>query len=190
MFHDPNCEVCKLTKTKRTRCKNRPLKRADGISLPTTFGELTIADRKVLNLDDGSRNDHQHAVIVQDGYSHLLQSNPTKSTTAQETASCSRRLLPPFQKPARVSTDNSKEFIKACQDLQWTHDTNATYRWEANGILEEPSVRRVKKGTATAMVQEAFPMNGGTLRWNVIATCATCMTRWPMARQSMKTHLV
>ena len=78
MFHDPNCEVCKLTKTKRTRCKNRPLKRADGISLPTTFGELTTADRKILNLDDGSRNDHQHAVIVQDGYSHLLLSNPTK----------------------------------------------------------------------------------------------------------------
>ena len=43
-----NCEVCKLTKTKRTRCKNRPLKRADGISLPTTFGGLATADRKNL----------------------------------------------------------------------------------------------------------------------------------------------
>ena len=25
--------------------------------------------------------------------------------------------------------------------------------------------------------------NGGTVRWNVIVTCATCTTRWPLARQ-------
>ena len=27
---------------------------------------------------------------------------------------------------------------------------------------------------------------GGTARWKVLATCATCPTRWPMARQSLR----
>ena len=33
-----------------------------------------FADRKILNLDDESRNDHPNAIIVQDGYTCWLQS--------------------------------------------------------------------------------------------------------------------
>ena len=47
------------------------------------------------------------------GYRVILR----KSEDAQETASCLRRFLPPFQKPGRIFTDSSKEFSEACQDL-------------------------------------------------------------------------
>ena len=36
----------------------------------------------------------------------------------------------------------------------------------------------------------AYPVNGGLLRWNVVDSCATCTTRWPMARQHMRNNLV
>ena len=55
-----------------------------------------------------------------------------KSKDAQETASCLRRFLLSFQKPGRFHTDNSKESIGACQDLQWTHVKNAPHRSDAN----------------------------------------------------------
>ena len=66
------------------------------------------------------------------------------------------RFLPSFQKHARVYTDNSKEFIKACQDLQWTHLRNTPHRSETNKITER-AVPRVKEGTPTARVQSALP---------------------------------
>ena len=34
---DPNCGVRRMTKTTRARCKHSPLKRADGMSTPTSF---------------------------------------------------------------------------------------------------------------------------------------------------------
>ena len=51
---DPNGDLCRMTKTTRARCTSRPLKRADGISQPTSLGDLKIADQKILNLGDGS----------------------------------------------------------------------------------------------------------------------------------------
>ena len=52
-------------------------------------------------------------------------------------------------------TFESREFINACQVLS-THDTNTPHRAEANRIAEGAD-RRVKDGTATAMVQSGLP---------------------------------
>ena len=60
----PNCEACQMRKTTRATCKTGPLKRAGGISPPTSLGALFTADHKIFNLDSGSRNDHWNAVIV------------------------------------------------------------------------------------------------------------------------------
>ena len=64
------------------------------------------SDHKILN-----------GLIVHGGYSSWLQSLLAKTNCAEETASCLRGYLLPFQKPRRIFTDNSKEFIEACQDL-------------------------------------------------------------------------
>ena len=48
---DPNCKVCRMTKTTRARCKQRLLKRADGISLPTSLGERRSLDGRSKLMD-------------------------------------------------------------------------------------------------------------------------------------------
>ena len=46
--------------------------------------------------------------------------------------------------------------IKARQDLQWKHDTSTPHRSETKGVAEG-AVRRVKEGTAIALVQSGLP---------------------------------
>ena len=130
----PNCEVCRMAQTSRFKCKNKPLNRADEIPLLSTFGKFGTTDHNILNLDDESRNDDGNVLIVPDGYLCWSQCYPTKSKDAQETTSCLRRFLLPSQKPGRIFTNNSQEFISVCQDVRWTHDT--THRSETNGIAE------------------------------------------------------
>ena len=61
------------------------------------------------------------ALIVQDGYSYWSKSDLTRSKDAQETALSLRRLLPSFQKPERVFTENSMSSSRQ-EDLSWTHE--------------------------------------------------------------------
>ena len=81
----PHFDVCQMTKTTRARCTNGPLERADGISPPTSFGDLITADHRILNLDDESSNDHQNSLIAQDEYSNWLK-NATNAKDAAEKA--------------------------------------------------------------------------------------------------------
>ena len=54
-----------------------------------------------------------------------------------------------------VSTDNSLEFGKACEDLSWDHCTWTPHRSETNGIAER-AVRRVKEGTSAVLLQSGL----------------------------------
>ena len=56
---DPNCEVCKRTKTTRARFRIKPKKRVDGIALSSTFEDLITADQKKLNVESESRCGHK-----------------------------------------------------------------------------------------------------------------------------------
>ena len=83
-----------------------------------------------------------------------------------------------------IRRSSSKRF----QDLQWTHDTNTRHRSEMNMIAER-AVRRVREGTATAMVQSGLH-GGGTVRRNFVATGGTRTTKWPMERQHTRMYVV
>ena len=48
------------------------------------------------------------------------------------------------------------EFVKACQDSHWSHDTSTRHRSETKRVAER-AVRRVKEGTAIAPVQSGLP---------------------------------
>ena len=52
-------------------------------------------------------------------------------------------------------TDNSKEFLKALDELEFSHDTSTPYRPQTNGVAER-AVRRVKEGTACALAQSGW----------------------------------
>ena len=60
---DRNCEICQRTKI--TRAPTR--RRIGRVVLPAeNFGDLITADHKVLSEGCESRNNHRHAVVVQD----------------------------------------------------------------------------------------------------------------------------
>ena len=73
-----------------------------------------------------------------------------------ETGSFLQGFQHPFQKQERVFADNPREFIEACQDLQWTHDANTAHRSETSWIAER-GVRLVKEGTWMGMIHSGFP---------------------------------
>ena len=60
----------------------------------------------------------------------------------------------PQCEPQHVYSDNSKELIKDLKDLKWMHDTSTPHRSESNGVAGR-AVRKVKEGTACALVQSA-----------------------------------
>ena len=63
------------------------------------FGDLTIADHKVLREEGESRNNHRNAVVVQDLATQWLQSFPYKTKTFQKTQKSVHKFLEPTRKP-------------------------------------------------------------------------------------------
>ena len=80
-----------------------------------------------------------------------------------------------LQSKRQDDTDNAKKFIKARQDLKWTHDMNTLRRSESNGIAERERelFEEYKKERQQRWFKVGYPKNGGTTRWNVIATTGT-----------------
>ena len=66
------------------------------------FGDLITAYHKVLREDSESRNNHRHAVVVQDSATQWIQSYPCKTKTSQETQKNPMKFLEPTRKPTVI----------------------------------------------------------------------------------------
>ena len=73
---DRNCESCQRTNITRAPCRRR-----NGGAVPRAekFGDLITADHKVLSENCESRNNHRHAVVVQDLATQWIQSYPCRN---------------------------------------------------------------------------------------------------------------
>ena len=111
---DPTCDICLKTNIRRASCRRRA-----GTVVPRAehFGDLIAADHKVLSEESESRNNHRHAVVVQDLATQWLQSHSCKTKTSQETQNSQVKFLEPTTKPKVMYTDNSLEFGKSCEEL-------------------------------------------------------------------------
>ena len=127
----------------------------DAVPRIENFGDLITADHEVLNEKGDSRNNHRHAVVGQDLATQRIQSYPCKTKPAPETHRSSRKFLEPSRKPRVISTDNSLDFGKSCDDLLWNHCTSTLHRSETDGIAER-AVRRIKKGTSAVLRQSGL----------------------------------
>ena len=78
------------------------------------YGDLIIAEHKVLNEGRESRNNHRYAVVVQ---VLATQWNLCKTKTSQETEKTLRKFLESSQQPKVIHTCNSVEFVKSCEEL-------------------------------------------------------------------------
>ena len=137
-----------------------PCRRRIGGAVPraVNFGDLITADHKVLSEGCESRNNHRHAVVVQDLATQWIQSYPCKTKTSKEIQRSLQKFLEPNRKPKIIDTDTSLEFGKACEDLSWNHCTSTPHRSETNGIAER-AVRRVKEGTPAVLLQSGLDEN-------------------------------
>ena len=79
---DRNCEICKRTKITRAPCRRR---NGEAVPRAVNFGDLITADHKVLSESCESRNNHRHAIVVQDLATQWIQAYPCKNKTSQET---------------------------------------------------------------------------------------------------------
>ena len=149
---DQNCDIC--LRTKKTRASYR---RRAGTVVPRAehFGDLITADHKNLSEESESRNNHRHAVVVQDLATQWLQSYPCKTKTSQETHKSLMKFLELTRKPEVTYTDNSLEFGKSCEELTWNHCASTPHSSETNGIAER-AVRRVKEGTSAVLLQSGL----------------------------------
>ena len=82
-----------------------------------TNGDATTADHEGLSDENESRLQHRCAVVVKDLYSYWIECNPTKNKAAQETMKSLLKCSPLDQKPGVMHTDNSLDFIRACERL-------------------------------------------------------------------------
>ena len=149
---DRNCEICQRTRITRAPCRRRI---GGAVPRAENFGDLITADHKVLSEGCESRNNHRHAVVVQDLATQWIQSYPCKTKTSQETQRSLQKFLEPDRKIEVIYTDNSLEFGKACEDFSWNHCTSTPHRSETNGIAER-AVRRVKEGTSAVLLQSGL----------------------------------
>ena len=87
---DRNCNTCLRTKIRRVPCRRR-----DEGSFPRAekFCDLITADHTVLNEGSKSRNNHRHAVVVQDLATRWIQSHPCKTKSSHETARSLSKIL-------------------------------------------------------------------------------------------------
>ena len=149
---DRNCEICQRTKITRA-----PRRRRNSGAVPRAenLGHLMTANHMVLSENCESRNNHRHAIVVQDLATQWIHSYPCKTKTSQETQRSLRKFLEPERKPKVIYTDKSFEFGKACEDLSWNQCTSTPRRSETNGIAER-AVRRVKEGTSAVLLQSGL----------------------------------
>ena len=78
---DRNCEICKRTKITRAPCRRR---NGEAVPRAEIFGALIMTDHKVLSDNCESRNNHWHAVVVQDLATQWIQAYPCKNKTSQD----------------------------------------------------------------------------------------------------------
>ena len=109
---DPDRDIC--LKTKITRASYR---RRTGAVVPRAehIGDLITADHNVLSEGCESRNNHRHAVVVQDLATQWIQSYPCETKTSQETQKSLQQFLEPSRRPKVIYTDNSLESGKSCE---------------------------------------------------------------------------
>ena len=124
-WHHPNQEeitMCSLIIRKTpivriVRSRTKSKKRVDGNGRSQN-----------LNVENESRCGPQDSLIVQDSSTNGIQSSLMQTQGTSVTVPCLQRFIPPSQKADRIYTNNSKEFIEACQDVQWNHDTSTPHR--------------------------------------------------------------
>ena len=125
---DKDCPICNSCKGTRAQCRTKKVHgEPDKLPEPKKFADAITADHKVLNEDDESRDRDRVALVILDRFTKWLQSYAAQTKEANEVVRAFQCFVGPQVKPQHVYTDNSKEFITAMEELNWSHDTSTPH---------------------------------------------------------------
>ena len=172
-----NCDICLRTKITRTPCRRRT---GEAVRRAAKCGDLITADHKVLN-EGESRNNRQHAVVVQDDATQWNQSFLCKQPF-QETEKSLRNFL---EVSVKSKSNLCWQFIGIWQIL-W-RITMESPNFNISSIRDERHCGRRRaqnKGRNFCRIccYLACISNGGLIQWNAIATCKIFKTSWKMGK--------
>ena len=104
-----------MTYWSQTTITRAPCRRRIGeaVNRGEKIGDLITADHKVLSDNCESRNNHRHAIVVQDLATQWIQAYPCKNKTSLETQRSLQKFLEPERNSKVIYTANSMEFGKA-----------------------------------------------------------------------------
>ena len=135
----PNCEVWRMTKTTHARQMQTQTSETCRWYLTSNINRSPGRSHRVRRI----------LVVLVTELSYKKQRCTRNNTVLKEILASSSEARHDVHR-------HSQLFIKACPDPQWMLDKNTPHRSENKGIAER-SFRRVKDGTATAMVQHGLP---------------------------------
>ena len=93
--------------------------------------------------------------------------------------------LEPDRKPQVISTDNSLEFGKACEDLSWNHCTSTPHRSDHKWDCWKSSAQSKKKAPLPHCCNPVWVKTGGQIPWNAVPICETFKISYLMGRPHM-----
>ena len=159
----PIAKYAARTKVTRAPCRVNPDNRADSIEIAERFGDMRTAEHK-------SRSRIENALQICSGCARPGDSMDAKlHMQLSSDDEKSSNILTPRRKSRSIHTDNSLEFIEACEELNWNHERSTPRRSVALGIGER-AVRRTKEGTSSVLVQSGLQERW----WAVVAISETC----------------
>ena len=109
---DRNCEICLRTRITRAPCRRRI---GGAVLRAEILGDLITADHKVLSDNCESRNNHRHAVAVQDVATRWNQAYPCKTKTSQESQ---------YEQSSRSALEDDRRKPHKRQEIRGTHQKN------------------------------------------------------------------
>ena len=154
MPKNPWCPACQRAKMQRRSCR-----RVDGPEepIPPEFGIIVTADHLIAHSEKSmGMTGEQDALVVKDRGTGWLECVPLASKSADDAYLALQDIRGPKGYIHYLYTDNSRELIKAAQDLGIPHGTSTPGRPQTNGVAER-AVRSVVEGTRTCLEHAGFP---------------------------------
>ena len=131
---------------------------------------------------DPSRDNHPHAVVVQDLATQWIQSYPCKTESSHETEKSVRKFLEPSQKKQQLFTltihwslENLVKIYHGIIEHQHLIDPRRM------ALLKEPYAE-LRKGLLQYCCNQVWMKNGGRILWNVFPICETFKISYLMGK--------
>ena len=162
---DPNCDICLKTKLQGLLAEDVLVQSCPERNI---FGDPTTADHIILSKESESRNNHRHAVVVQDLATQWIQSYTCKQKLSRDPEEPNE--VPGADKSFTLTIPlNLAKPLKIFPGIiVRQHHTDQKHM----GLLKEQSAEQ-KKAPLPYCCNQVWMKIGGQILWNAFPICET-----------------